>query len=294
MKRKLTVLMAIMLVFTMLVSLASCGSSDSDAEELEVFSTEEAVYTESKTPVANTSEEVLNYFNGIVNDLKASKPAISYRYEKNVPDGSIKVTKTGAENEEGYDESLESINKAAKGIKDMILTDIGETSGNVAMGADNSEYLFVKGESWTSKLTVSDVDYATIKEIGDNYYIEIVFNDIEDNGDDSALRKAFDLRDKDEILASDEFAKTAEYLKFNDYDVAYSGCKITATVNRLTNEITNLNYYKAANVTAYMTGAGTLAEYGDVSVIFTLEDKANFDVNWESDLPVSPLETQAE
>lgn len=294
MKRKLTVLMAIMLVFTMLVCLASCGSSEEESGEVEVFSTEEAVYTESATPVENTSEEILNYFNGIVNDLKASKPAISYRYEKNVPDSSIRITKAGQEDAEEADESLASINDGAKGVKDMILSDIGESSGDVAMGADNSEYLFVKGESWTSQLTVSDIDYASMKEIGDNYYIEIVFNDIEDNGDDSALRKAFDLRDKEEILASEEFAKTAEYLKFNDYDVAYSGCKITATVNRITNEISNLNYYKAANVTAHMTGAGTFADYGDVSVIFTLEDKANFDINWESELPVSPLETEAQ
>ena len=294
MKSKFTVLMAIMLVFAMLVCLASCGSSETETDEAEVFTTEEAVYTESATPVENTSEEILNYFNGIVNDLKVSKPAMYYRYEKNVPDDSIKVTKAGQEDAEEIDESLSAINDGAKGVKDMILTDIGEKSGDIAMGADNSEYLLVKGESWTSKLTVSDIDYASMKEIGDNYYIEIVFNDIETNGDDSALRKAFDLRDKDEILASDEFAKTAAYLKFNDYDVAYSGCKITATVNRLTNEIVNLNYYKAANVTAYMTGAGTFADYGDVSVIFTLEDKAYFEINWESDLPVSPLETVAE
>ncbi len=286
--------MAIMLVFAMLVCLASCGSSETETDEAEVFTTEEAVYTESATPVENTSEEILNYFNGIVNDLKASKPAMYYRYEKSVPDSSIKVTKAGQEDAEEIDESLSAINDGAKGVKDMILTDIGEQSGDIAMGADNSEYLLVKGESWTSKLTVADIDYASMKEIGDNYYIEIVFNDVETNGDDSALRKAFDLRDKDEILASDEFAKTAAYLEFNDYDVAYSGCKITATVNRLTNEIVNLNYYKAANVTAHMTGVGTFADYGDISVIFTLEDKANFEIKWENELPTSPLDVVSE
>ncbi len=291
MKSKLTVLMAIMLVISLLVCLTSCGSSDDASNEAEVFTTEEAVYTESATPVSNTSEAVLNYFNDIVNDLKDSKPAMYYRYEKSVPNDSIKVAKAGAEDAEEVDESLASINKAAKGVKDMILSNIKESSGDIAMGADNSSYLFVKGEPWASKLTISDIDYATIKEVGDNYFITIVFNDIETNGDTAALQKAFDLRDKDEILASEEFAKTQEYLKFNDYDVAYSGCKITATVNRLTDEITNLNYYKAANVTAHMTGAGTFADYGDVSVIFTLEDTAYFEINWESELPTSPLET---
>ena len=96
---------------------------------------------------------------------------------------------------------------------------------------------------------------------------------------------------KEDILNSEEFAKTKDYLVLNDYDVVYSGCKITATVDRLTNEITNINYYKAANVTASMTGAGTLESYGDVSVMFTLEDKANYDITWDNGLPTSPIET---
>ncbi len=291
MKRIFTLLTAVLLVCALLLTFASCGSSENEQEEKEVFTTEEAVYTQSLTPVANTSEEVLKYFNDIVNDLKVSKPAISYKYEKKIPDDSLKVTKTGEETAEEIDESLESINSAAKGIKDMILSDIKETSGNIAMGDDNTEYLFVKGESWTSQLTVNDVDYAEIKEVGDNYYITIALDDVNVNADTTSLRKIFDLRDKDAILSSDEFKKAETYLKFNDYDVAYTGCKITATVNRLTNEITNLNYYKSADITAYMTGAGTYEEYGDISVMFKLEDKSNFDIKWETELPTSPLET---
>lgn len=293
MKRIFTVLTAILLVSAMLMSFASCGSSEG-TEEAKEFTTEEAVYTESATPVGNTSAEVLNYFNTLVNGLKTEKPAISYRYEKNVPNDSIKITKAGEEELDEVDPSLASINDAAKGVKDLILEDIKESGGDIAFGADNSEYLFKKGEPWTSTLSVSDIDYATIKEVGDNYYITIAFNDIEKNGDTSSLAKAFDLRDKDAILASEEFAKTSAYLKFNDYDIAYSDCKITATVNRLTNEITNLNYYKAAVVTAHMTGAGTYEEHGDISVIFTLEDKSDFNMTWTSELPTSPLETATE
>ncbi len=289
MKRIFTVLMAILLVTAMLMSFVSCGSSD-ESDDAEVFTTDEAVYTESATPVGKTSAEVLNYFNSLVNDVKNSKPAINYSFEKNVPN-DIKVTKKGEEDSEEIDETLEAINNSAKGIKDMILEDIKSSSGEIAFGADNSEILLVKGESWTSKLTVADIDYATIKEVGDNYYITIAFNDIEKNGDTTALAKAFDLRDKDAILASEEFAKTSEYLKFNDYDVAYADCQITATVNRLTNEITNINYYKAALVTAHMTGAGTFKDYGDVSVIFKLEDRANYDITWATELPTSPLDT---
>jgi len=291
MKRILTIATAILLVSALLMTLTSCGSSDNTEETEEVVSTEEAVYTESATPVGKTSEEVLAYFNTLVNGVKADKPAVSYRIEKNVPNDSLKVTKQGAEAAEEIDASLNAINDAAKGIKDLILEDIKETSGNINYGEDNSENLFVKGESWATALTAEDIEYATLKEIGDTYYITIAFNDLTSEQAQDVLTKAFDLRDKEEILSSEEFAKSKEYLVLNDYDVVYSGCKITATVNRLTNEITNINYYKAANVTAYMTGAGTLESYGDVSVMFTLEDKANYDVTWDSGLPTSPVET---
>ncbi len=291
MKRIFTIATAILLVSALLITFTSCGSSDTTEETVEVYSTEEAVYTESAVPVGKTSEEVLAYFNSLVNGVKSERPAVSYRIEKNVPNGSLKVTKQGAEDAEEIDDSLKAINDAAKGVKDLILEDIRENSGYINYGEDNSENLFVKGESWASELTAEDIDYAAIKEIGDKYFITIAFNDLTSAEAQDVLTKAFDLRDKEEILASEEFAKSKEYLQLNDYDVVYSGCKITATVDRLTNEITNINYYKAANVTAYMTGAGTLESYGDVSVMFTLEDKANYDITWDSGLPTSPVET---
>lgn len=290
MKQLFKPIIAIALVSAMLMSFASCGGSDSEVEE-EVLTTESAVYTESNTPVANTSEEVLNYFNNIVNGLKDTKPTVYYRYEKNVPDDSLKVAKRGEEAKEETDASLSALNKSAAGVKDMILKDIKEESGELMHGDYNSEHLLVKGEPWASKLSISDIDYAEIKEVGENYYITIAFKEIEANGKTDSLAKAFNLRNKDQILESEEFKKSAEYLKFKDYDVSYSDCKITATVNRLTDQVINLNYYKAATVTAYMTGVGTFEKYGDISVIFKLEDIADFDMDWERQLPISPLET---
>ncbi len=290
MKRILSVIVALALVSTLLTAFTSCGSSETADDSAEVQSTVAAVYTESAETVGKTSEEVLAYFNSLVNGVKQSKPAISYSVEKNVPDSSLKVTKRGAEAEE-VEDSFSAINSAVKGVKDLILEDIKSSSGSVSYGADNTESLFVKGESWASALTAEDIKYATLKEVGDYYYITIAFNDLTSEEAQDVLTKAFDLRDKDEILSSEEFAKTKAYLALEDYDVVYSGCQITAKVDRLTNEITNINYYKASNVTAYMTAAGTLADYGEVSVMFTLEDKANFDITWDSGLPTSPVET---
>lgn len=293
MKRIITVATSILLVSALLLTLTSCGSSG-ESEETKPYETEEAIYTEGATQVGKTSEEVLAYFNSLVNGVKVDMPAISYNIEKNVPNDSLKVTKRGAEEAEEIDSSLKALNDGAKGIKDLILQDIKSTSGDIAFGADNTETLFAQGESWASKLTSEDIAYATLKEVGDQYFITIAFNDLTSAEAQEVLTKAFDLRDKEEILASEEFAKTKEYLTLEDYDVVYSGCKITATVDRLTDKITNINYYKAANVTAYMTGAGTLESYGELSVLFTLEDKADFNITWETELPTSPLETEAE
>ncbi len=292
MKRIISVITAMVLVSTMLMAFTSCGSSDEEA--VEVLTTVEIEPTESMTPVGYTSEEVLNYFNTVVNDLKVSQPKLFYYYEINIPDDTLKVREQGKEESDEVPDALVPLNEAAAGIKDIILENIKEVSGELAEGTENSEYLYVKGESFVSNLTVADIHSATIKEVGEFYYITITFNDYEAGEDATALSKAFDLRDKDEILASEEFAKTSPYLKLNDYAVGYTGCQITAKVNRYTDQVVNLNYYKAADVVVDMTGAGTYENLGDISVIFTLEDKANFDFVWESELPVSPLDTTTE
>ena len=276
-----------MLISSLLFCFSACSSDGSEIED----STAAYSYVDSATPAKTSSEEVLHYFNELVNKIKSEKPAVSYNIEKSIPNDSIRVTKKGAEQSEETDSSLDAINDSAKGLKDLVLENIKRTRGNIAYGEENSDILFVKGESWASKLTENDIKYASMKEVGDNYYITIAFNDLTSAEAQEVLTKAFDLRDKDDILNSAEFAKTNAYLKLNDYDVVYSGCTITATVNRFTDELKNVYYYKAANVTADMTGNGTLANYGDVSVMFKLEDKANFDITWENGYPTSPLDT---
>ena len=289
MKRILTLGLALVVLSASLLSLTACSSSSDD--ETQPQETLAAEYTESAVKVEKSSEEVLNYFNTLLNGVKEEKPAISYRFEMNVPNDSLKVTKAGQEEAESVDESLSAINDAAKAVKDLMLENIEENSGDIAYGKSNTDILLVQGESFASALTVDDIKYAEMTEIGDNYCITIEFNDITDAEAKDVLTKAFSIRDKSDILNSEEFAKTKEYLELKDYSVVYSGCKITATVNRLTNEITNVNYFKAAKVTASATGKNTFANHGDLSILFTLEDRANFDINWENPNPVSPAET---
>ena len=51
MKRIFTIATAILLVSTLLMTLTSCGGSDTSDETVEVYSTEEAEYTQSAVSV---------------------------------------------------------------------------------------------------------------------------------------------------------------------------------------------------------------------------------------------------
>jgi hypothetical protein len=288
MKRILSLGLALIVVSAGLLSLSACSSSS--GEEAKEPTTVPAVYTESAVTVEKSSEEVLKYFNTILNNVKAEKPRMYYRFEKNVPNDSLKVTKAGQE-EADVDSSLSAINDAAKAVKDLMLENIKENSGELAFGADNTDVLLVQGESFASKLTADDVKYATMTEVGDKYFITIEFDDITEEAAKEVLSKAFNLRDKADILNSEEFAKTKAYLELKDYSVVYSGCRIKATVNRLTNQIETVEYFKVANVTASATGKGTFEAHGDLSILFTLEDKSYYEMYWENEDPTSPLET---
>ena len=288
MKRILTAFAALLTVGALLCALASCGSSEGG--EAEVFSTEAAVYTTGASAVGKSDEEVLAYFNQLANGIKDQKPAVSYSIEKSIPTDSLRVTKRGAEDAEP-DDSLKALNDAAPGVRDLVLQDIKRERGSIAYGDENEDMLLVTGETWMSRLTATDIEDAVLEEVGDKYYITIRFADLSSAEAQDVLSRAFDLRDKEAILASPELQKVAAYLTLDDYDVVYRGCRITATVDRLTDRITQLRYYKAADVTAYVTGADTFADYGELSVLLKLEDTVTYDVNWDSGLPVSPLDT---
>lgn len=179
---------AVLLISSLLFCFSACSSDESEIED----STAAYSYVDSATPAKTSSEEVLHYFNELVNKIKSEKPAVSYNIEKNIPNDSIRVTKKGAEQSEETDSSLDAINDSAKGLKDLVLENIKKTKGNIAYGEENSDILFVKGESWASKLTENDIKYAFMKEVGDNYYITIAFNDLTSAEAQEVLTKAFD------------------------------------------------------------------------------------------------------
>lgn len=281
MKKSFATLCAVLLVFSMVIALASCDFS----EEIEENTTDTVQYTPSNTVLKKSSEEVLLYFNTLVNSVKAKTPAVSYTQELKIDNKTLKITKAdGAE-----DDSLKSFGNALPGLKDLILTDIKKKSGSVGYGSDSNDVFFVKGESWASALTADDIDSAVIKEVGDKYYITIVFGNITEESK-ATLAKAFQLRDKATMLNSPEFAKISSYLEIKDYEAKYSGCTVTATVDRLTDTLVNVSYNKVSDISAQVTGLSTFADYGDMAINFVLGDTTVFNFVWSQNYETSPLE----
>jgi len=282
MKKIITTICMVLLIFSLTFTLVSCDISDDITEN----TTDTVQYTQSNTVLEKSSREVLSYFNSLVNSVKTELPSVSYTQELKIDNKTMKISKAQGDDED----SLRSFNDALPGIKDLILTDIKKKSGSVSYGDENSDVFFVKGESWSSALTVDDINSAVIKEIGDKYYITITFDDIPEQSR-ATLARAFELRDKATVLNSPEFAKMESYLKLNDYSVEYTGCAITATVDRLTDTLTDVTYRKTSNVSAQVKGLETFEKYGDMIVDFVLADTTSFNFVWTQSYETSPLET---
>lgn len=284
MKKSFVALLAVLLIVSMTFVLSSCDISD---EEI-VNTTETVEHTQGKTELKKSNEEILAYFNTLVNSVKVKTPAVSYKQELKIDDKSLKITKPGGEE----DKSLKSFNDALPGLKSLILTDIQKKSGSVAYGTENNEVFFVKGESWSSALTTEDISSAVMNEVGDKYYITITFDDISEDSR-ATLAKAFELRDKATLLTSPELAKIAEYLEIKDYNANYTGCAISATVDRLTDTLESVTYSKTSDVTASAKGLKTFEKYGDIEIGLILKDTTSFSFVWEENRETSPLDTTA-
>ncbi len=282
MKKTFTAICTVILIFSMTFALVSCDISGDFTEN----TTDTVQYTQSNTVLEKSSSEVLSYFNSLVNSVKTELPSVTFTQELKIDNKTMEIFKAQDEDED----SLRSFNDALPGIKELILTDIKKKSGSVSFGDENSDIFFVKGESWSSALTVDDIDSAVIKEIGDKYYITITFGDIPEQSR-ANLAKAFELRDKATVLNSPEFAKMASYLELKDYTVTYTGCTITASVDRLTDTLTDVTYSKVSDVSAQIKGLNTFEDYGDMIAKFVLADTTSFSFNWIQDYETSPLDT---
>ncbi len=283
-----------------------------DGEDLEgVLS---LITDEEKAAFIGNQVPVLNYFNDLINDIKKTGKA-NVAYDENfwITHDSRVVFKDLKGNEL---EDQDKFRAAFKLYADKSLQNIdsyllyrGQDEATQT-GADLKNEIYPFGEDYASKLTLDDL-YASIKENIYPVYSSLVPSQehaLDENGDNAkdedgeyifvntdytrtiiinvkgerdSVEKAFTIRDTDEILK--EFECASAYMDVNSVEINFEPCKITATINAVSDQIAYCTYEKNMIVTANLTFKGPLSEYGNVLVTFPCTSSITYSFGWETE-----------
>ncbi|MBQ8766785.1 MAG: hypothetical protein IJZ16_08265 [Clostridia bacterium] len=254
-------------------------------------------------------QEVLDYFNGLINDIKVNKTAfVSYdeAFWINHGDGVVFKSVDGVELPD-----QDKFRAAFRLYADMALENIDSFLMNseeiVEKGADLTDIIYPIGEKNASTLTLADL--YTDKET--NTYpiytsvVPTLVYDLDEKGnnaedeegeyifvpselyrticmvvkpEEASVKKAFTVREKDGIM--EQFKAAESYMKLNSFEIAFTPCKITAGINAVTDEMAYATYEKNMIITANITFAGALADYGTVVVEFPCTSSITYNFGW--------------
>ncbi len=279
------------------------GSEEYFADILALISDEEwAQFT-------GNQQEVLDYFNGLINDIKVNKTAfVSYNenFWINHGDGVVFKTVDGKELE-----NQDKFRAAFRLYADTALKNIGSFLMNsqetLEAGADLTGVIYPIGEKNASTLTLADL--YTDKETNTfPIYTSVVptlVHDLDENGDNAededgeyifvpselirtisimvkpeevSVKKAFTIREKEGVM--EQFKVAENYMILNSFEIAFTPCKITTGINAVNDQMTYATYEKNMVITANITFAGALADYGTVIVEFPCTSSLTYNFGW--------------
>jgi len=250
--------------------------------------------------------EVIDYFNRLVNDLKVNvPPKTSYDESFWTDDSSdsITFTKDGKELDKSSDE-YKALRSAAivykkyvvDGAVNSMLGHTKDENGNTenvidasaGNGSKINDVLYLWGEKDVSRLTYDDIESAVssvtkdIKTVEEKDYVTGLTRTvvITLKPDASSVDKAFSYHDKQPIL--DEMKKSSDYFTVEDYQTTPGVCVITAVFDAATDEIQTLTYQKNITVTTEITGVNDFASLGTVGVSFNCTDQMYYHFGWHT------------
>ncbi len=278
MKKKIYSLCALLIAFAMIFSFAACDSLAPEEE-----TTEPPII--SKTPMPTSDEAALNYFNGLINAVKAGKPGtMKEQTNKNVSDVIC-----GEEN----GERNELLENAFPTLKKYILQ--SAESVETKYGDDLTEKFPIAGADWSSKLTMADIKSAVCVENEDNYELTIILNDEVNPTQAGVHGKAFDIpTDADRQAILKEFQdKTKDYLSISGIDsLSYTECQIFCVIERETDKLISVEYSRNVKIGTTLTCVGTLEEMGTVPCSFKYSYAERYSFDWTD--PNAPTTEAAE
>lgn len=185
--------------------------------------------TASKVP--STKQEIVNYFNTAINDVKPHAKSITQTMDKDYQSASVELGSLGA--------FKGIVNKLVESNMGENTEKIGVTATTVAQ---KNKMFPVENESWASKLTVNDVKSATLTEKNGVYTITIkVVDDAlseTTNHGQSHHGRAFSIVQTQSIYDNAGAAKSL----ITGLKIGYSNGVIVATVDAKTGHVTHAKY----------------------------------------------------
>jgi hypothetical protein len=257
-------------------------------------------------------QEVLDYFNGMINDIKTNGTArVSYSegFWINHGDGVVFKSEDGKELP-----NQDKFRAAFRLYADTALKDIGSFLMNLSQeeatekGVDLTDVIYPLGEKNASTLTLSDL-YTDEETNTFPIYTSMVptfVHDLDEKGnnaedeegeyifvpselyrtinivvkpEEASVKKAFSIREKDGIM--EQFKVAENYMLLNSFEIAFTPCKITAGINAVTDEMAYTTYEKNMIITANITFTGALEEYGTVVVEFPCTSSLTYNFGWQ-------------
>lgn len=267
---------------------------------------------EQMAKLTANQQQVLDYFNNLINSIKENGSArISYN-ESFWIDHNDEVIFKSADGKEL--ENQDVFRAAFRLYADTALQDIGSFLMNKGQdeatnyGDDLTSVMYPLGEKYASSLTLDDLytDKETKTYPVYSSVIPMLVNDIDENGDNAedeqgeyifvptelnrticitvnpdeeSVKKAFSIREKDGIIK--QFKTAESYMTLNSFEIAFKPCKITAGINAVNDEMTYVTYDKNMVITANVTFTGALAQYGNVIVEFPCTSQLTYNFGWK-------------
>ncbi len=294
MKKKTSILTAIILCITIILSFAGCTTTDNE-EDTDTFV---AATLDVGDDIPVSEAEIIAFYNDIITKVQndsnftaENKPGLNTSESIRVDDIKV-LSYNSATGEATEDDSLKALNSSAKAIKDRILNGIDTSIPVIPFGDMNKSFSSViyPYDSAVMNLTAEDVIKAECNVDGNNLNISFVLNNTADT-----VSNVFGIRDKADLL-SDFNKNSADYAVINDYNVNYVGDEESntySTINlsvelekqddgtyKCTGRITSFRIQIIADVAANITGKGSFADYGDLQIQFRFTDEKNYTFDW--------------
>jgi len=262
-------LLSVLLLLSVVAAMSSCSFFGSKEEE-----TTTALVTLNPPP--GTAEDVVGYFNSLMNGLKGMKPGMTMEQKRELKD--VKST-----NDKGDVKEIDALIAIAKGyIKELeqpkdIVSDYN---------ADLTDFLPLKGTPVVSRLTAADVISAECKiEMR-----QVNYKDVENPAcylldihlTPEGMGKVFDIGadDKSAILA--KFQEYTDNVTVSDYTEEFTDdCWVKLRIDSRENHITQIEYIKSTLITSDVVWSVELESWGETTVSFVIKETVKYkDFKW--------------